>query len=52
MRTWDFYLSGEEVVSNAWGSEVPQQSAIDTDLLEGLLRTPNPSTAIWRSRCH
>ena len=42
MRTWDFYRPGEEVVSNAWGSEVTQQSAIDVDLLEGLLRGPNP----------
>ncbi|PPH35400.1 MULTISPECIES: hypothetical protein [unclassified Rathayibacter] len=42
MRTWDFYLSGQEVVSNAWGSEVTQQSALDVNLLEGLLRGPNP----------
>ncbi|PPG65129.1 hypothetical protein C5C31_14745 [Rathayibacter rathayi] len=42
MRTWDFYLSGQEVVSNAWGSEVTQQAAIDVDLLGGLLRCPNP----------
>ncbi|WAC51865.1 hypothetical protein [Frigoribacterium sp. SL97] len=43
MRTWDFYRPGEEVVSNAWGSEVTQQSAIDVDLLEGLLDGPNPA---------
>jgi hypothetical protein len=42
MRTWDFYLSGEEVSPNAWGTEATQQAALDADLLEGLLRGPNP----------
>ena len=41
MRTWDFYLAGEEVVTNAWGAEVTQQSALDTPLLEGLLHGPD-----------
>ena len=41
MRTWDFYLAGEEVVTNAWSAEVTQQSALDMPLLEGLLHGPD-----------
>lgn len=42
MRTWDFfYLPGEEVVTNAWGAEVTQQSALDMPLLEGLVHGPD-----------
>ena len=41
MRTWDSYLAGEEVVTNAWSAEVTQQSALDMPLLEGLLHGPD-----------
>jgi hypothetical protein len=41
MRTWDSYLAGEEIATNAWGAEVTQQSALDMPLLEGLLRGPD-----------
>lgn len=41
MRTWDFYLPEEEVVTDIWGSAVKQKAALDTELLEGLLRGPH-----------
>lgn len=44
MRTWDFYLPEEEVKPDPTGWTPAQpEPELDTALLEGLLRSPNPA---------